>query len=536
METPNPNCGQRLDSALTEVILDPDKILLPQQLEQIPRACLTESYRRLQLLYELSRQICAETDVNNVFAAVLHALQHLFVAERCFVVTPNGETGFHACSTQGDIVDDPTEEWPLSRTIVRRVYREGVAVLSPNALADFPGAPSVGRHSIRSVICAPLGPQNSRLGVLYADNTAAVNKFSELDLSFLTLLGHYAYLAVCNAKRLQEAQVQQQLSAQRCTVLQSELLREHNIVGSSKELLTAFELLQRAARSDLPILLLGESGTGKDVFARAAHRISKRSNEFFMPVHMAAEPEELVESALFGHEAEAFTGATRRKPGKFELANKGTLFLDEVGEMSLSVQAKLLRVLENHSFERVGGTQSIHVDFRLICATNKDLAAEAAAGRFREDLYFRINGISITLPPLRQRSEDIPGLVMHFLSQLGAKKTFEKAALALLSEYSWPGNIRELAHVIERAVVMCQGPTITAIELQNWLGTTSTASKAPLPSLGDIVAQAEREHIRRALRIARGNKEQAARILGIAKGTLYGKMEKYSLEESADET
>lgn len=531
MNTDRDSCQRQNKSLLREVTLDPGAVGLSETLQTLPTELLTESYRRLQLLYELSRNICAETDVESVYTSVIDALHQLFAVKRCFLATVDSNQRLQARSCRGIELATDIAKWPISKTIVHRVYEGGLALLIPNALSEFPGAPSVGRHSIRSVICAPLGPPDCRIGVIYADNTMEADQFSELDLSFLSLISHYAFLAVQNATRLEQARSDQQCSAERCAALQSELLREHRIIGSSQPLLKAFELLKRAAASNLRILLLGESGIGKELFARAAHRLSKRSDECFVPVHIAGLPEELIESELFGHEAEAFTGATRRKIGKFETAQNGTLFLDEVAEIPFHVQAKLLRVLESQQIERVGGNKPIHVDFRLLCATNKNLELEVKEGRFREDLYFRINGVSITLPPLRERLDDIPVLSHHFLKSLGVKKRFGESAMKLLRDSPWPGNIRQLAHVIERTVVMSEESEISAEELQMWLDEKQPDTRSGFSTLGEVVATAERKHIRHALRLTQGNKERASKILGIAKGTLYGKLGKYGLDE-----
>ncbi|MBM3300576.1 MAG: sigma-54-dependent Fis family transcriptional regulator, partial [Deltaproteobacteria bacterium] len=238
-----------------------------------------------------------------------------------------------------------------------------------------------------------------------------------------------------------------------------------NIIGKSKAMEPVFTMMKRVADTPTTVLIVGESGTGKELIARGLHKASARANAAFVPINCAAVPEPLLESELFGHEKGAFTGAVGLKQGKFEFADRGTLFLDEVGEMSLGLQVRLLRVLQEHEFQRVGGNTDIKVDVRIIAATNKDLKEEAAAGRFREDLYFRLNVVRIDVPPLRERRSDIPLLVAHSLNKFAQRlrrdvPEVDPDAMAALYKYSWPGNVRELENLVERAMVLCRGRTI----------------------------------------------------------------------------
>jgi two-component system, NtrC family, response regulator AtoC len=302
---------------------------------------------------------------------------------------------------------------------------------------------------------------------------------------------------------------------------EEESQRYRLIGGESPNMRAAIETAKKAAMSKSTVLLLGESGTGKEVFARAVHKWSERKHEAFIAINCVGLAKELLESELFGHEKGAFTGAHQLKKGKMELAHGGTVFLDEVGDISAELQTKLLRFLQEREFERVGGTQPIHVDVRVIAATNRDLSSAVKAGRFREDLFYRLNVIPISLPPLKERKEDIPVLARFFLRRfaLETKKNFtgiEAEAEARLVAYEWAGNVRELANVIERAVVLGQGPQVTLDDLPPRIACTAEEQRTSVSYRAAIDA-ARAEVIRRALATTQGNRAAAARILGLHK-------------------
>ncbi len=328
-------------------------------------------------------------------------------------------------------------------------------------------------------------------------------------------------------------------------VRQDELVRENetlrralkrdyhfrDLISKSSVMQTVFDLARTAARSQSTILILGESGTGKELLARAVHAESPRSAAPFVAVSCAALTETLLESELFGHEKGAFTGAAQRRRGTFETAQGGTLFLDEIGDISPKLQVDLLRVLETRKFCRVGGNDPVTVDVRIIAATNKDLQKAVASGQFRDDLFYRLNVIPITLPPLRDRREDIPLLVDHFLDQMSAelgRKTdgISRDAMAMLMSYAFPGNVRELRNIVERAMVCASGPILQVTDF----GIAGATAQAAAPaSLEDV----ERRHITAILEHCGGNVSQAARILEIDRVTLYNKIRKYGLREPA---
>ena len=311
--------------------------------------------------------------------------------------------------------------------------------------------------------------------------------------------------------------------------------RFREMIGRDEKMLIVFEWIRTAAKSDISVLILGPTGSGKEVVARMIHELSRRSTGKFQAVNCAALPDTLFESEIFGYEKGAFTGAHDRKPGRLELANDGTLFLDEIGDMSLIAQAKLLRVLEERRFERLGGHKSISVDFRLISATNRPLEQFVRDGRFREDLYYRVNAFAIRLPSLRERQVDIHVLAERFLARYCAaqglpldSKTFSREALDLLVNYHWPGNIRELESTVSRAALSAPGRAIRASDVE-----FLHASLPPSAPTGDrlpSLAEAERAHIVRVLEAVQWNKKEAARVLDISRGTLYRKIVEYRLE------
>jgi DNA-binding NtrC family response regulator len=318
--------------------------------------------------------------------------------------------------------------------------------------------------------------------------------------------------------------------------MQEELERRSgfaSIIGKSAEMKQVFDIVRQVAPSRSSVLITGESGSGKEMIAEALHYNSPRKDKSFIKLHCAALTESLLESELFGHEKGAFTGAIARKRGRFELAHLGTLFLDEIGEINQNVQIKLLRVLEEKKFERVGGEETIEVDVRLIAATNRDLKDAIAKGSFREDLYYRLNVVNIHIPPLRERKEDIPLLVAAFLKEFSQEngKPIEgidpKARLALYN-YSWPGNVRQLRNSVESAVVLSKGSTLTLEDFPPNIRGETSADSLRLP-LGTSLAEMEKEVIRSTLAREGGNKSRTAEILGIGRKTLHRKIEEYGL-------
>ncbi|GIW91612.1 MAG: sigma-54-dependent Fis family transcriptional regulator [Pirellulaceae bacterium] len=353
-----------------------------------------------------------------------------------------------------------------------------------------------------------------------------------------TKLGAYDFLEKPPDARRTLLTIRNALEKRRLERERDRLLDEararYRMVGTSPAMQTVYRLIDRAAGTQAKVLVIGESGTGKEMVARAIHHNSPRRAGPFVALNCAAIPEELIESQLFGHEKGAFTGANRAHPGKFEQAHGGTLFLDEIGDMSLMTQAKVLRVLETGEVDRLGSTRPVPVDVRLIAATHKNLEAEIAEGNFREDLYYRLNIITITLPPLRERTEDIPALATHFLAHFAEEnglpvKTLTTGALTLLLSHDWPGNVRQLRNVIERLVVLTDGPEIDAQAVRLALRRPDPVHDAGLTNLREAREAFEREHIRRMLLAYDGRINETAEALGIDRSHLWKKMKRYGL-------
>ena len=310
-----------------------------------------------------------------------------------------------------------------------------------------------------------------------------------------------------------------------------------SIIGKNAEMQKIFQMVRRVASSKASVLITGESGVGKELITNAIHNLSQRKDKPIIKVHCAALSESLLESELFGHEKGAFTGAAARKRGRFELANGGTIFLDEIGEINQNVQIKILRVLQERKFERVGGEETIEVDVRVIAATNKDLEKEIAAGRFREDLYYRLNVVHINVPPLRERKDDIPLMVNSFLAEFAKEngkviEGIDSRARSALYKYDWPGNIRQLRNCIESAVVMCEGKIVTLDDLPPTISQSSQEDVIQVP-VGITMDEAEKIIILQNLAVNKGNKTKTADILGIGRKTLHRKLDEWN--EGGDE-
>lgn len=394
--------------------------------------------------------------------------------------------------------------------IVERTAEEGKTLLSRTETSELPAF----------ILSARTSGSKGIAGVVYLERAETAGAFD--DMAAELLAGAVAPLGI-NLERIAEQEIL--LEANR-NLLRS-ISDDRKIIGESEELQEVLDFIQRAAPTPMTVLVQGETGTGKELVASALHYGSQRRNAPFIALNCAALPENLVESELFGHEKGAFTGAIARKKGRFELADGGTVFLDEVGELTLSCQAKLLRLLEERCFERVGGTSSIEVEVRIIAATNRNLQEAVEAKEFREDLFYRLNVLNVLIPPLRQRTDDILPLVDFFIANNPAggrpKKMTKKAEKKLLS-YSWPGNVRQLRNVIESALVLGEGKEIRPddLVLPENAGLSHAADWEPM-SLQAL----ERQHVLRVLEYTEGNKKKAAELLGIERCTLYSKLKNY---------
>ena len=497
---------------------------------------------RFSLLLRMTNTIASTLDLREVFKAVSLCLREMVPQEYASLILCDGKNGRvrlhaldfpenHGALTEGAMSDVAGSLAGLA--LERR--RPAIANTLPDLKAFAHAVPQLlVMKGFQSMCSLPLLSRDRVIGCL---NLASHQEqaFSEQDVEFLSQVAGQIALAVDNALAYQEIHTLKDRLTEEKLYLEEEIRAEHgfdDIIGESRALKQVLGQVEIVAPTDATVLILGETGTGKELIARAIHRLSGRHARTFVKLNCAAIPTGLLESELFGHERGAFTGAIAQKVGRFELAHGGTIFLDEVGEIPLELQSKLLRVLQEQEFERLGSTRTVHVDIRLIAATNRDLAKLVENHEFRSDLYYRLNVFPITLPPLRERREDIPVLVRYFTQHYAArmKKPIESipaATLEALSRYHWPGNIRELENLIERAVILTQG----------------THLQVPLPELkihaqqpsipGATLHDAERDQILRTLRETRwviGGPDGAAARLGLKRTTLTSKIKKLGID------
>jgi two-component system NtrC family response regulator/two-component system response regulator AtoC len=435
------------------------------------------------------------------------------------------------------------DEKNLRELLVRELLRKGHAV---SGVADGRAALEHLKDEVPDVLLLDMKmPHVEGIEVLRelqdfseAPQVIVMTGFQEVSTAVEAMkLGAYDYLT--KPARIEELDILIRKAAEKARLMRQNVVMRaqldepgyQGIITSSPRMEEVLRLVDRVAPTDSSVLVLGESGTGKELVARAIHDRSPRAQQAFVPIHCGALAREVLESELFGHEKGAFTGAVATKPGLIELADGGTLFLDEIGEMEPESQVKLLRVLESHAFFRVGGTRRRTVDMRLVAATNRDLAEALKTGGFRQDLFYRINTITITLPPLRDRREDVRRLVEHFLEQNATygRKRVSDAAMEALERYDWPGNVRELQHAVQRALILSPGDVIQPADLPDDVRGDRAPSKSPGGSLEEM----ERQHIVTTLRHVGGHRAKAATVLGIDPKTLYRKIQEYGISPDA---
>jgi len=483
----------------------------------------------LQSLLKIAAAIGGIRDRESLQWQLLGFLFDVFPAERGAVVYFDKKGGVESTATW-DRVFGPEHPVPIDESLLRRIFTEKAALIAP---LDEPFVRS--EASDGSVLCVPM-MTDEVLGAIYL--RAAVERsagpFDETHLQVLSGVGSIAALALQNLRQWERISNENR-------ALRAEVSIEYNMVGTSARMKDVFEFVRRVAPTDATVLIEGESGTGKELVARAIHRNSLRAQISFVAINCAAIAENLLESELFGHEKGAFTGAAALKKGRIEMAEGGTLFLDEVSELAPELQAKLLRVLQEREFERVGGTRAIPLDVRLIAATNKKLAAAVASGEFRKDLFYRLNVVTLTMPALRDRAEDIPQLAEYFLAKAVRKcktniKGLSEGAKACLIKYDWPGNVRELENAIETAVVLGASDTILPEDLPETVleaGPPSSDEPANEPAKYlRSVKENKRQTILQALQQAGGGYLEAAKILGIHPNSLLRLMRNLNVKAS----
>jgi Nif-specific regulatory protein len=420
---------------------------------------------------------------------------------------------------------------PLMRQIAKEVLKERVGRLSHDVIDTEPSAGTEHIEMVgpRSLICVPFSVFNETLAVLYLDTADTRDFFDEDHLQFITATASIAAVALSNIRHLERYQLETDR-------LRSDLSIEHNLVGESPVMARVYQLIAKLAETDSTVLIQGENGTGKELAARAIHQNSARVKKPFVAINCAALVDSLLESELFGHERGAFTGAIAQKKGKLEMADQGTIFLDEVSELSPAFQSKLLRVLQEREFERVGGTRPIHIDVRFIAATNRNLKEATRQGSFREDLFYRLNVVTLNMPSLRERGEDITLLANYFAAKYCKKlhmkiKRLSPEASRCLNHYDWPGNVRELENAIERAVVLGSGDAIRPEDLPEDIVESGSVTATDQSNYHQALVNAKRVIILKAIEQAKGNVCEAAKLLGIHNTYLYRLVRKLNLEE-----
>ena len=506
--------------------------------------------RKLTTLLEVSQALASPPNIKLAFHRVLEILERFHGTSRSVIALPRDEA--RRLYLQASIgIRTPHADTPLAPNLAQQVYESGRPVVVPRvsqepglaALAARPDPMPRGGRSPRrdfdeddlTYICVPVQQSRQCRGVLEVELAYRTDRNYDRSMKFYGVVGSMLAQAL-KMQSLVESDRQRLVNEN--VRLRDELRERYDfshILGTSGAMRQVCEQVVQVARTNTTVLIRGESGTGKELIAQAIHYNSLRARKAFVKVSCGALPDTLIESELFGYEKGAFTGAEQRKKGRFELADGGTLLLDEIGDVNLATQVKLLRVLQEREFERLGGTESLKVDVRMIAATNKDMEAAVADGTLRQDLLYRLNVFTIFVPPLRERKSDVLLLADHFVEKLSGDhgkqvKRISTPAIDALVGYHWPGNVRELQNVIERAVLVCDGQVIHLHHLPPTLQTAEGSGTASSQSLGDATAAFERDMIEDALKMARGNRARAARLLQATRRIVNYKIKQYGID------
>ena len=498
---------------------------------------------RLELLLDLTNRVVCTLDLRDLLRVIAANLRRVMQSDAVGMELADADGKLRLYALDFPAGDDLVHEGfePTADSTAARVFRTGEPIL--DGVQELASDPIAGTLGIKSVCHLPLASRSRTLGVLSVGRLPE-NAFSEDDFAFLTQFAKQVAIAVDNACAYgQISQLKDQL-AQEKLYLEDEIRSELNfkeVVGKSEALRRVLTLVETVAPTDSTVLIYGETGTGKELIARAVHDLSSRGSNAFVKLNCAAIPTGLLESEMFGHERGAFTGAIAQRVGRFELAHRGTVFLDEIGEIPLELQPKLLRVLQEREFERLGSTRTLRTDARLIAATNRDLEAMVNDQKFRSDLYYRLNVFPVRVPALRERPEDIPLLVRHFVQEFGRRMnknidTIPSETISALMRYHWPGNIRELQNVIERAVILSTGPVLRVPTDE--LHPRADAPAASNHGNGNLQAsleEAERQEIVAALEKTNwkvAGPKGAAALLGMHRSTLQSRMQKLGIRVS----
>ncbi len=501
-----------------------------------------EEINELSLLFEISKILDSSMDLRDSLGPVLKKLSERKGIVRGMITLLNRKTGEISIESAVGLseVQKQKGRYRLGEGMIGKVVQSGNPVVLPR-IADEPGF--LDKTKARknddlkelSFFCVPIKLGKEVIGTLSADRPLMDESQLKDAVRLLSIIGSMISQAV---RLRQQAQEERMKLLEENIRLQAELKdRYHpaNIIGRSSSMQEVYQLIQQVSRSDASIIIRGESGTGKELVAQAIHYNSRRSGKPFIKVNCAALPETVMESELFGHEKGAFTGAVNSRKGRFELAHRGTLFLDEIGDLSPATQIKLLRVLQEREFERVGGTETIKVDVRIVTATNRNLEQLITENVFREDLFYRLSVFPIHLPPLRERKTDILLLADHFVEMYSGEnhkniRRISTPAIDMLMAYHWPGNVRELENCIERAVLMSNDDVIHGHHLPPTLQTAEASGTAMKGTLSDEIERVEREMIMDALKSSRGNMALAARTLGLTERIMGLRVKRYEID------
>jgi len=501
-----------LSASVTELRGEDVLYLQPEGLAALPP---TERLARdLNTLLKISAAIGSIRNVESLQWQLLGMLFDVVPAERGAILLASDDLEEFTSAATWDRASGPQHPVHVSRQLAQRVLRERVAVLTNEGLKNeqFAGASTAG-GSVHSLVCVPLVALDKVSGVIYLDTRNAATPFTRNHLQLAAAIAGIAAMAIENARQVERLGSENRR-------LRAEVSLQHDMVGESPRMNEVYQLIARVAATQSTVLICGESGTGKELVARAIHQNSPRADQPFVAINCAAITETLLESELFGHERGAFTGAVTQKKGQLEVADGGTVFLDEIAELSPALQAKLLRVLQERDFLRVGGTRPVRLDIRVIAATNQELPTAVREGRFRQDLYYRLNVVCLTVPPLRERREDIPLLARYFAAKYGERckrhiQGVSPEAIACLVRYDWPGNVRELENAIERAIVAGSSEFILPEDLPEIVLETGSAAGDSAAGYHEAVRKLKKQLILNAVEQTGGNFTEAAKLLGV---------------------
>lgn len=483
--------------------------------------------KMFKTLFEISQTLNSILSLERLLSKVMDLAIETLHAERGFIILRNESSdGLKIAAARNIEKQNVNDLSTISRSVVRSVLHDRKPLLTHDAKVDtrFRGSESVRLHNIVSIMCVPLLLKDRLFGAIYVDNTRKKGVFSDEDLEFLIIFANQAGTVIENA-RLHESLLDENVRLRQEV---RKIYGHDSMIGRSPKMLRFFELLDRVIDSDVSVMLLGETGTGKELAARTIHYNGPRREKNFVPLYCGSLPETLLESELFGSKKGAYTGAVQDRQGLFEVADGGTIFFDEVCDVSHPIQAKLLRSLQEGEFRRVGETKIRKADVRVISATNKDIKKEVRGGRFREDLFYRLNVISITLPPLRERKKDVPILADYFLKRYADKagrriEGLTDEAVSKLTRYDYPGNVRELENTIERAVLLSTSNRITnreiTFEMRDVREDTTSAS----------LAEREKTYILDVLEKKGGNRRETAEALGISLRSLQYRLKEWGI-------